>query len=193
MASLRLPLPLDPAVLLTGIIPEESTVFKSALTPLRLTFRTAAGGSASDLAAQASSLSLDTEEQRAEDEPRGGKYAIIFKKGDDLRQDQLVVQMIQLMDRLLKKDGLDLRLTPYKVLATASGRDVGDAAGLVECVPNCLAVSEVLEKFRDIRLFLAQHNPDAGRPFARDEVLQTFVKSCAGNCVITYILGVGDR
>lgn len=54
--------PLAPNVLITGIVPSESSIFKSALHPLRLTFRTANGGSCK----------------------------IIFKKGDDLRQDQLV-------------------------------------------------------------------------------------------------------
>ena len=43
------------------------------------------------------------------------RRAVIYKKGDDLRQDQLVVQMISLMDRLLKREALDLRLTPYKL------------------------------------------------------------------------------
>lgn len=42
------------------------------------------------------------------------RRAVIYKKGDDLRQDQLVVQMISLMDKLLKREALDLRLTPYK-------------------------------------------------------------------------------
>ena len=41
LAHVRVPLPLDPSVMLTGIIPEECSVFKSALSPLRLTFRTA--------------------------------------------------------------------------------------------------------------------------------------------------------
>ena len=41
LAHVRVPLPLDPDVMLTGIIPEECSVFKSALSPLRLTFRTA--------------------------------------------------------------------------------------------------------------------------------------------------------
>ena len=39
---------------------------------------------------------------------------VIYKKGDDLRQDQLVVQMFSLMDRLLKNVGMDLCLTPYR-------------------------------------------------------------------------------
>ena len=43
-----------------------------------------------------------------------GRYMVIYKKGDDLRQDQLVVQMFSLMDRLLKNVGMDLCLTPYR-------------------------------------------------------------------------------
>ena len=174
LASLRLPLPLDPIVLLTGVIPEESSVFKSALTPLKLTFKTAV-----------------TVNGHALPET---KYSIIFKKGDDLRQDQLVVQMIQLMDNLLKKDGLDLKLNPYKVLATAAGRDAADYSGFVECVPKCRPISNVLEQYRDIRRFLAEYCPDPMNPQnPAKEALKNFIKSCAGSCVVTYILGVGDR
>ncbi len=41
----------------------------------------------------------------------------MFKVGDDLRQDQLILQLISLMDRLLRKENLDLKLKPYNVLA----------------------------------------------------------------------------
>ena len=41
----------------------------------------------------------------------------MFKLGDDLRQDQLILQLICLMDRLLRRENLDLKLTPYNVLA----------------------------------------------------------------------------
>ena len=40
---------------------------------------------------------------------------VIMKVGDDLRQDQLVIQLITLIDKLLKRENLDLKLTPYKV------------------------------------------------------------------------------
>ena len=42
------------------------------------------------------------------------RYVVLYKLGDDLRQDQLVVQLFSLMDRLLKREHLDLRLTPYR-------------------------------------------------------------------------------
>ena len=54
----------------------------------------------------------------------------MFKIGDDLRQDQLVIQIIDLMDQLLKNENLDLKLTPYKILATSP------IAGLIQFVPN---------------------------------------------------------
>lgn len=112
---------------------------------------------------------------------------IIFKSGDDLRQDQLVVQMITLMDKLLKAENLDLRLTPYKVLATST------EDGMVEFIPST-PLSIVLSENKTITRFLAKANPDSSGPFGMDAcVLDTFVKSCAGYCVITYILGVGDR
>ena len=45
--------------------------------------------------------------------------------------------MLQLMDELLKDQGLDLQLTPYRCLATAP------AEGLVERVPDCLPLAQV--------------------------------------------------
>ncbi len=44
----------------------------------------------------------------------------MFKLGDDLRQDQLVLQLISLMDRLLQRENLDLKLSPYNVLSCSA-------------------------------------------------------------------------
>eukprot|EP00252_Welwitschia_mirabilis_P014030 TRINITY_DN31050_c0_g1_i1.p1 TRINITY_DN31050_c0_g1~~TRINITY_DN31050_c0_g1_i1.p1 ORF type:complete len:805 (-),score=163.60 TRINITY_DN31050_c0_g1_i1:204-2618(-) len=154
-----IPLPLDPKVLITGIIPSESTIFKSALSPLRLTFKTVTGE----------------------------KCKVMYKKGDDMRQDQLVIQMISLMDRLLKLENLDLYLTPYRVLAT------GQDEGMIEFIPSS-SLASILSEHRSIVNYLQQYHADENGPFGiTSTCLETFIKSCAGYSVITYILGVGDR
>ena len=69
-------------------------------------------------------------------------------KSEDLRQDQLVVQMITLIDRM-KSVNLDLRLTPYRVLAT------GSDDGLVEFIENTTTLTDVLKDFiQDVSLQL---------------------------------------
>ncbi|KAJ6792833.1 phosphatidylinositol 3-kinase, root isoform [Iris pallida] len=151
--------PLAPGVLISGIVPTESSIFKSALHPLRLSFRTASGGTCK----------------------------VIFKKGDDLRQDQLVVQMVSLMDRLLKLENLDLHLSPYRVLAT------GQDEGMLEFVPSS-SLAQILSEHRSIVNYLQKFHPDEDAPFGITATcLETFIKSCAGYSVITYILGIGDR
>ena len=41
----------------------------------------------------------------------------IVKNGDDVRQDQMVIQMIRLMNKLLNDVNLNLCLSPYDVVA----------------------------------------------------------------------------
>ncbi|KAL3436834.1 kinase-like domain-containing protein [Aspergillus tetrazonus] len=154
-----LPLPLDPDVMVTGCFPEESNVFKSSLSPLLITFKTT----------------------------EGRKYPILFKVGDDLRQDQLVIQIIILMDRLLQKENLDLKLTPYRILATNA------TAGAMQFIPST-SLSAVSAKYKTVLAYLKANNPDENEPLGvRKETMDTYIKSCAGYCVITYLLGVGDR
>ncbi len=93
---------------------------------------------------------------------------VIFKKGDDLRQDQLVVQMISLMDRLLKREHLDLRTTAYRVLPTSSDD------GLIEFVPS-VPLARVLAEQRTIQRFLALHHPDPKGPFGLAAEVGTIV------------------
>lgn len=65
-------------------------------------------------AEEPSSVPLTDAAAAANPPAESGRYMVIYKRGDDLRQDQLVVQMFSLMDRLLKRENLDLRLTPYR-------------------------------------------------------------------------------
>lgn len=123
-------------------------------------------------------------------EKEGPMFKVMVKNGDDLRQDQLIMQMFTLMDRLLKKVNLDLKLTPYRILAT------GANDGLMEFVQDSYPVSYVVDKFESPQVlsFLRKHQPDPSAEFGvNPEALSTYVKSVAGYCVLTYLLGIGDR
>jgi phosphatidylinositol 3-kinase len=123
-------------------------------------------------------------------EKEGPMFKVMVKNGDDLRQDQLIMQMFTLMDRLLKKVNLDLKLTPYRILAT------GANDGLMEFVQDSYPVSYVVDKFESPQVlsFLRKHKPDPSAEFGvNPEALSTYVKSVAGYCVLTYLLGIGDR
>ena len=113
----------------------------------------------------------------------------MFKTGDDLRQDQLIIQLISLMDGLFKSYGLDLKLTPYRVLATSK------SDGFVEFVPDSSTLSSILASHNnDLLAYFRSLRPRAENQFGVDpSVLDTFARSCAGYCAITYILGIGDR
>ena len=59
-------------------------------------------------------------------DPVGDDVVVIFKCGDDLRQDQLTLQILRIMERRWERAGLDLRLSPYLCVAT------GDEVGFIE-------------------------------------------------------------
>ncbi|KAI5777686.1 kinase-like domain-containing protein [Geopyxis carbonaria] len=157
-----IPLPLDPSITIVGCFPEKSVVFKSSLYPLLIHLKTDAGE----------------------------RYPIIFKSGDDLRQDQLVIQIVILMDKLLRKENLDLKLTPYRILATSA------FTGIVQFVESMslAAIEEGKKSPAGVLPYLRSTYPDDTQDLGvKAEVMDTYIKSCAGYCVITYLLGVGDR
>ncbi|KAM6172991.1 phosphatidylinositol 4,5-bisphosphate 3-kinase catalytic subunit delta isoform [Erethizon dorsatum] len=161
--------PLDPSTLLEEVCVEQCTFMDSKMKPLWIMYSSEEAGST-------------------------GSVGIIFKNGDDLRQDMLTLQMIQLMDVLWKQEGLDLRMTPYGCLPT------GDRTGLIEVVLHSDTIANIqLNKSnmaataafnKDALLnWLKSKNPGD----ALDRAIEEFTLSCAGYCVATYVLGIGDR
>lgn len=84
------PLPIQNSNMITGIIPEDCTVFQSQMNPILLTFKT-----------------LGSE-----------KLKYIFKSGDDLRQDTLICQIIRIMNDILVKKKINSHLIIYQVVST---------------------------------------------------------------------------
>jgi hypothetical protein len=111
-------------------------------------------------------------------------YEIIYKKGDDMRQDQLVMVLIRMIDKELKQSGLDLKFIIYEVLALSNND------GFMRCVPGCEPVAEIVKQGNTISAYLHTKNPT---PESYEEALDNYVRSCAGYCVLNMVLGWGDR
>ena len=80
-------------------------------------------------------------------------------------------------------------LKPYSILAMPR------SSGLLEFVEKSIPVSQILSSNNNSILeFFKNEAPQEGaRHSIKPDVLHTYMRSCAGYCVITYLLGVGDR
>nr|XP_019950478.1 PREDICTED: phosphatidylinositol 4,5-bisphosphate 3-kinase catalytic subunit beta isoform [Paralichthys olivaceus] len=160
--------PLNPSVLLSGINVERCRYMDSKMKPLWIVYNNKLMG--------------------------GDTLGIIFKNGDDLRQDMLTLQILRLMDLLWKEANLDLRIVPYGCLAT------GDRAGLIEVVSSADTIANIQLTSSNVAA-AAAFNKDAllnwlkerNSGDALDRAIEEFTLSCAGYCVATYVLGIGDR
>lgn len=106
-------------------------------------------------------------------------------KKEDIRQDQIMICNIRLMDMILKKElGVDLNIVTYNTQPT--GKD----SGFIEMVQNCKTLYSI-ERYHKLSLlnYIIESNPDTSTA----ELRQRFIKSCASYCVITKLLGIGDR
>ena len=161
-------LPLDPRIKIKRVITEDCTVFSSNTRPVKYTFN----------------VTQDTKKYIHFEDNNYVKF--FFKTGDDLRQDQLILQIINYMDSLLKKEQLNYEFTIYKVLAT-SKKD-----GFVEFVPNSRTYKNILDdkKFNKLSSYF-ENISDNQKIY--EEKINNFINSLAGYSTVNYILGIGDR
>uniref|UniRef100_A0A8C0TWC3 phosphatidylinositol-4,5-bisphosphate 3-kinase n=1 Tax=Canis lupus familiaris TaxID=9615 RepID=A0A8C0TWC3_CANLF len=160
--------PLNPCVILSELYVEKCKYMDSKMKPLWLVYNNKVFGEDS--------------------------VGVIFKNGDDLRQDMLTLQMLRLMDLLWKEAGLDLRMLPYGCLAT------GDRSGLIEVVSTSETIADIQLNSSNVAA-AAAFNKDALLNWLKeynsgddlDRAIEEFTLSCAGYCVASYVLGIGDR
>lgn len=185
------PLPCAPEVMVTGVNPQTAKVFKSAVYPALVEFYVDSITDKTDFGQSGSRKGekYGNSENTSHGLHHRTSYRAMIKTGDDLRQDQLVIMMIKLMDGLLKRASLDMCLTPYSIIATSP------TSGMIEFVEQSQPVSQILASNNNSVLqFLQAHAPQKGAKYdVRPDVMSNYIRSCAGYCVITYLLGVGDR
>ena len=88
--------------------------------------------------------------------------------------------------RILPPPPISLR--PYACLAMPNN------TGLIEFVERSIPVSQILSSNNNsIMAFFQSVAPQEGATHSvKLDVLQTYIRSCAGYCVLMYLLGVGD-
>lgn len=170
----RFQLPLDPRVEAKGLIVSRCRYMSSKKVPLWLVLENA--------------------------EPTGSPIILLFKTGDDLRQDMLTLQLLSYMDSIWLQKGLHMHISPYRAIATGL-TETGEYLGMIQAVCPANTTSGIQMEFGKSALkgaykaeplndFIRSHNPDAKQYAA---AVERFTRSCAGYCVATYVLGIGDR
>uniref|UniRef100_A0A8C2ZW33 Phosphatidylinositol-4,5-bisphosphate 3-kinase, catalytic subunit gamma n=1 Tax=Cyclopterus lumpus TaxID=8103 RepID=A0A8C2ZW33_CYCLU len=162
--------PYDPGLRAGALMIEQCKVMASKKKPLWLQFKRA----------DPTTLSRD---------PIG----IIFKDGDDLRQDMLILQILLIMESIWETETLDLCLLPYGCIST------GNRIGMIEIVKDATTIANIQQSvvgstgaFKDE--ILSQWLRD--KCVSEDkfqQAVERFLYSCGGYCVATYVLGIGDR
>uniref|UniRef100_A0A8C7WDI5 Phosphatidylinositol 4,5-bisphosphate 3-kinase catalytic subunit gamma isoform n=1 Tax=Oncorhynchus mykiss TaxID=8022 RepID=A0A8C7WDI5_ONCMY len=162
--------PYDPGLRAGALVIEQCKVMASKKRPLWLQFKRA----------DPTTLSSDT-------------IGVIFKDGDDLRQDMLILQILLIMESIWEEESLDLSLLPYGCIST------GNKIGMIEIVKDATTIANIQQSvvgstgaFKDEILNQWLRDKCVSEEKFQQAV-ERFVFSCGGYCVATYVLGVGDR
>jgi hypothetical protein len=116
----------------------------------------------------------------------------IFKTFDDIRRDNLSLQIIRMFQEIFAIEKLDLFLFPYKTISTRTGNDK-TIGGIIEVVPNTFSRDQIGKenKYSLYEFFKEKYGSELGTLF--QEARENFVKSMAAYSVVSYILQIKDR
>lgn len=114
---------------------------------------------------------------------------VIVKSGDDLRQEQLAMQLITQFQEIFTHAELSLWLRPYEIIAT--GKD----CGLIECV-DAMSIDSIKKSapanVTSLAQFFENHfGPVRSKRFR--DAQKCFVQSLAGYSLLCFVLQIKDR
>uniref|UniRef100_A0A8C1ICX6 Phosphatidylinositol 4-kinase beta n=1 Tax=Cyprinus carpio TaxID=7962 RepID=A0A8C1ICX6_CYPCA len=119
--------------------------------------------------------------------PNWRLLSVIVKCGDDLRQELLAYQVLKQLQIIWEQERVPLWIKPYKILVISSD------SGMIEPVVNAVSIHQVKKQSQLSLLdyFRQEHGNYNTEEFLTAQ--RNFVQSCAGYCLICYLLQVKDR
>eukprot|EP00002_Diphylleia_rotans_P013021 TRINITY_DN2535_c0_g3_i6.p1 TRINITY_DN2535_c0_g3~~TRINITY_DN2535_c0_g3_i6.p1 ORF type:complete len:733 (-),score=151.53 TRINITY_DN2535_c0_g3_i6:221-2419(-) len=121
--------------------------------------------------------------------PKWKLCSCIVKSGDDLRQDQLAIQLIEQFQKVFKEANLPLYLYSYRVLVTSS------SSGFIEVVPNATSLDTLKRKtpeFTTLANYFTKTYTGSG-PLTIEKARANFIESMAAYSLVCYFLQIKDR
>ena len=161
-------LPIHPSYCAFGFNLDELKVFSSKMVPI--------------------ALSLYSSE--------GKIFRVIFKIGDDLRQDLMMLQIFRIMDKIWMENNLDLKFTIYNVcpIELKCGFMEFAEGSTVEDIQKNINGGDIFQDtlYRYLQNFSYEITNNSEH-LQFKKMLDNYIKSLAGYCVATGVLGIADR
>ena len=126
----------------------------------------------------------------------GQTFSVIFKIGDDLRQDLMILQIFKIMDKIWMENNLDLKFSIYNVCPIelkCGFMEFEEGLGVEDIQKNMNGgsiVQDTLYRYLQNLSYEITGNKDN---LQFDKMLDNYIKSLAGYCVATGVLGIADR
>lgn len=111
----------------------------------------------------------------------------IVKTGDDLRQECLAYQLLRQFKNIFEEERVPLWIKPFAVMVTSGG------GGLIEPIVNAVSLHQIKKQSKmSLRDYFIN---EFGEPTTEEFLTaqRNFVESCAGYCLVCYIMQVKDR
>ena len=110
-------------------------------------------------------------------------YTILYKK-ENVIKDKIIMNLIKLCDIILRKEEkMDMNIITYNICP------INYNEGIIEFVDNATTLYDIKNKNISLLNFIIENN----RHETIDVIKKKFLKSAAFYCVITFLIGVGDR
>lgn len=125
--------------------------------------------------------------------PNWKLHSVIIKCGDDLRQELLVYQVLSQLKKVWDEEHCPLWIRPYQILVTSKD------SGMIEPVLNAVSLHQIKKHSSKnsknggqlLEYFINEFGPPNSEEFLTAQ--KNFVQSCAGYCLVCYLLQIKDR